>query len=309
MSVNWGRLFTAMITPYDQAGEVDEQKAAELAEHLLQHGSDGLVLWGTTGESPTLSAVEKDRLFVAVKERIGTKGTLIAGTGTNDTRTTIAQTLRAKELGADGVMVVGPYYNKPSQNGLYEHFRAVAESTDLPIMLYNVPSRSGVSIAPETVARLAELPNIAAIKEASGNVLAVSHLRSLLSEDFLVYSGDDPLTLPMLSIGAHGVVSVASHIAGRAVRRMIDSYLAGDRCNALELHEKLVPLCEALFCEVNPVPVKVMLQELGFFAGACRLPLVAPDERKKAFMLDSMQKAGAGLVEPFLPVEKGSPSC
>jgi len=302
----WGRLLTAMITPYDNAGEVNVQQAATLAEKLLQHGSDGLVLWGTTSESPALSMNEKERIYTAVREKTGTTGTLIVATGTNSTKHSVEQTIRAQHLGADGVMVVVPYYNKPSQSGLYEHFRSIASSTDLPVMIYNVPSRSGVAIDVETVARLAEVPNVVAIKEAAGSVIQVSHLRSVLPKEFLIYSGDDPLTLPMLSVGAYGVVSVASHVAGQAISEMIAAYLAGEVEKALELHEKLLPLNEALFCDVNPVPLKVMLDELGFSTGGCRLPLVAPSDSKKEHIRGTLQTVRAELIDAHFNQEFGN---
>lgn len=303
MSVQWGRLLTAMITPYERGGNVDYAQAAALAQRLLANGSDGLVLWGTTAESPVLSADEKERIYTAVRERVGAKELLLVATGTNDTRKTIANTVRAAELGADGVMVVAPYYNKPSQKGLYEHYRAVATSTSLPILIYNIPSRTGVSIDAETVAKLAEFPNVAAIKESSGNVLQASYLRRVLPKEFLVYSGDDPLTLPMLSLGAHGVISVASHVASKSLRRMIDAFVAGDVVQALELHEKLLPLFEALFCDVNPVPVKIMLDAMGFSTGGCRLPLVDPDESIKAHIRQTLQTMPDKLVDEYFNME------
>lgn len=303
MTKKWGRLMTAMITPFDSTGEVNIQQAAVLAEKLLQHGSDGLVLWGTTSESPALTTYEKENIYTAVREKTGDASTLIVATGTNSTKASVEQTIRAQQLGADGVMAVVPYYNKPSQNGLYEHFRAIALSADLPLMIYNVPSRSGIAIDVETVARLAELPNVVAIKEAAGSVIQVSHLRSVLPKEFLIYSGDDPLTLPMLSVGAYGVISVASHVAGQAISQMIQAYLAGEVEKALELHEKLLPLSEALFCDVNPVPLKVMLDELGFSTGGSRLPLVAPSDSKKAHILETLQAVRTELIDPHFNQE------
>lgn len=273
----WGRLLTAMITPYDKDGNVDYGRSGRLAKHLLDNGSDGLVLWGTTAESPVLSTQEKENLFVAVKEEIENAGPLIVATGTNDTRQSVEQTINAQKLGADGVMVVVPYYNKPSQKGLYEHYKAVAESTDLPVMIYNIPGRSGTAIEVETTARLAELPNIVAIKESAGDVLKVTELRQTIANDFLIYSGDDALTLPMLSLGAHGIISVASHIASRPLKEMIEAFVAGDVQQAMERHEMLMPLFDALGFDVNPVPVKTMLDSLGFPTGGFRLPLTASE--------------------------------
>lgn len=286
MTKQWGRLLTAMITPYDKVGNVDYNQVSDLATNLFQNGSDGLVLWGTTAESPVLSVEEKERIFHTVREKSEVNGSLIVATGTNDTKTTIANTIRAKELGADGVMVVVPYYNKPSQRGQYEHFRAVAESTDLPIMIYNIPGRTGINMDIETVVRLSDYSNIVAIKEASGDVLNVSALREAVPDDFLIYSGDDALTLPMLSLGAHGIVSVASHIAGRPINEMINAFVQGDSRKALQLHDILMPLFKTLFIDVNPVPAKVLLDELGFMTGGVRLPLVDSDEVTKAEILD-----------------------
>ncbi len=278
MATPWGRLLTAMVTPYDGSGSVDYVAAAALARRLVANGSDGVVVAGTTGESPVLSFEEKEALYVAVKEALGSRGLVIAATGTNDTRRTVEWTARAARLGVDGAMLVAPYYNKPSQNGLVLHFRAVAEATDLPLMVYNVPSRTSVRIAPETMARIAEIGSVAAVKEASGDVLQVSRLRRLLPRHVLIYSGDDPLTLPMLALGAHGVVSVASHVVGRSLRAMIDELAAGNHLQALSLHEELLPLFEAVFWETNPLPVKVMLEAVGIATGGWRLPLAAPEE-------------------------------
>jgi 4-hydroxy-tetrahydrodipicolinate synthase len=286
-----------MITPYDRSGNVDYDKAAGLAQRLLANGSDGVVLAGTTGESPVLSSEEKERLFAAVRDRVGSEGLVIAATGTNDTRKTVEFTARAARVGVDGAMVVVPYYNKPSQSGLYAHFRAVADASDLPIMVYNVPSRTGVSIAPPTMAQIAAIPSVVAVKEASGNVLQVSQLRRLLPEGILVYSGDDPLTLPLLSLGAHGVVSVASHVVGRALRAMIEAFVAKETDRALDLHEKLLPLFEAIFWESNPVPIKVMLDALGFATGGWRLPLVAPEEGVRARIHETLAAMDAGLLD------------
>ena len=297
MTAQWGRLLTAMITPYDRSGNVDYDKAADLAQRLLASGSDGVVLAGTTGESPVLSSEEKERLFASVRDRVGSEGLVIAATGTNDTRKTVEFTARAARLGVDGAMVVVPYYNKPSQSGLYAHFRAVADASDLPIMVYNVPSRTGVSIAPPTMAQIAAIPSVVAVKEASGNVLQVSQLRRLLPEGILVYSGDDPLTLPLLSLGAHGVVSVASHVVGRALRAMIEAFVAQETDRALDLHEKLLPLFEAIFWESNPVPIKVMLDALGFATGGWRLPLVAPEEGVRARIHETLAAMDAGLLD------------
>ncbi|WDL98548.1 4-hydroxy-tetrahydrodipicolinate synthase [Alicyclobacillus sp. ALC3] len=275
MDYPWGRLLTAMITPYDVAGNVDHERACRLAEHLIDHGCDGVVVAGTTGESPVLSSDEKEHLYVSIKERIGQRGLVIAATGSNHTKNTVDSTVRAAKLGLDGVMIVVPYYNKPSQEGLYQHFYSVAQSSDLPVMIYNIPSRTGASISPDTVARLAELPTIKAFKAATGDVLEISHIRRL-TKNLLLYSGDDPLTLPLLSVGAHGVVSVASHLASLSIKTMINLFVEHHPEQALELHDKLLALFEVLFIDGNPASVKVALEIMGFPTGGLRLPLVSP---------------------------------
>ncbi|HAA90302.1 MAG TPA: 4-hydroxy-tetrahydrodipicolinate synthase [Peptococcaceae bacterium] len=271
----FGRVLTAMVTPFTEGGEVAYEKAASLARFLVENGSDGVVVAGTTGESPVLTKEEKERLFAVVKEAITGRGTVIAGTGSNNTAATIELTRIAEKVGVDGVMLVTPYYNKPSQEGLYQHFKAVAQETSLPIILYNVPGRTSVNMLPETVARLAELNNIVAVKEASKNLDQVAEIRKNTPPDFLIYSGDDSLTLPMLAVGGDGVISVASHVAGKLIKEMIDSYLAGKTEKAKEIHLRLYPLFKVLFITTNPVPVKAAVKLLGIDVGPPRLPLVA----------------------------------
>ncbi|MBE3578194.1 MAG: 4-hydroxy-tetrahydrodipicolinate synthase [Limnochordales bacterium] len=284
----FGRLITAMVTPFDKDLAVDYGRAAALARRLVETGSDGVVVCGTTGESPTLTREEKLNLFRTVAEAIGGKAMVIAGTGTNSTRDTIELSQAAEKAGVDGLLLVVPYYNKPPQEALYQHFQAVARSTSLPIMLYNVPGRTGTNLAPETVARLAEIENIRAIKEAAGNLDQVSELRRLVPDDFAIYSGDDSLTLPMLALGAAGVVSVASHLVGRRLREMIDSFLAGKVAEATRIHLELFPLFRALFLTTNPIPVKRMLQLVGEDMGGLRPPLMpatpAETERLRAVL-------------------------
>lgn len=287
MTLNWGRLLTAMITPYTQEGEVDGNQAAKLAKILFENGTDSLVLWGTTGESPVLSWDEKLLIYEKVREENPGKP-LIVATGSNNTKDTIEMTKRASEIGADGAMVVVPYYNKPSQRGLYEHFKAIAESSDLPIMIYNIPGRTGITMDVETVAKLAELPTIKAIKESAGDVTKVTEFRKVTPDDFLIYSGDDILTLPMLANGAYGVVSVASHIVARPISEMIQLYVNGKVDEAREIHEKLTPLFSGLFWDSNPVPVKIMLDELGLSTGGVRLPLMTSDEQLKQKIIDCL---------------------
>lgn len=286
----FGRLITAMVTPFDEKLAVDYGKAAYLATRLVETGSDGVVVCGTTGESPTLTREEKVNLFRTVAEAIGGKATVIAGTGSYSTRDSIELSQAAEKAGVDGLLLVVPYYNKPPQEALYRHFRAVASATSLPVMLYNVPGRTGTNLAPDTVARLAELPNVRALKEAGGNMDQVSELRRLVPEEFGIYSGDDSLTLPMLALGAVGVVSVASHLVGRRLREMIDSFVAGKTEEATRIHLELFPLFRALFLTSNPIPVKRMLQLVGEDMGGLRPPLIeatpAETERLRAILQD-----------------------
>jgi 4-hydroxy-tetrahydrodipicolinate synthase len=271
----FGRVVTAMVTPFAPDGSINLDLAARLADHLVSHGSDGLVLCGTTGESPTLSWDEEHALFSAVKRAVGDRASLVAGCGSNCTAEAVAATAKAAALGADAALVVVPYYNKPPQDGLEAHFRAVAAAApELPLMLYNIPGRTGTSLAPDTTARLLDLPNVVSFKAASGTTEEVSALRALCGDRLAIYSGDDALTLPMLAVGAVGVVSVASHVAGPQISAMIKIFLDGDHAQALALHEQLVPLCKALFCTTNPIPVKAALELSGWPVGAPRLPLL-----------------------------------
>ena len=282
--VPFGRVLTAMVTPFGADGSVDLDLAARLAVHLVEHGSDGLVLCGTTGESPTLSWQEQHEIFAAVKGAVGSRAALLAGSGSNCTAEAVEATREAASLGADGALVVVPYYNKPPQDGLEAHFRAVAQvAPGLPLMLYNIPGRTGTSLAPETTARLLDCPNVVSFKAASGTTEEVSALRALCGDRLAIYSGDDALTLPMLAVGAVGVVSVASHIAGPQISAMVKAFLAGDLAGALALHEQLLPLCKALFCTTNPIPVKAALELSGWPVGAPRLPLLSaePDVRMR----------------------------
>ncbi|MCL5289487.1 MAG: 4-hydroxy-tetrahydrodipicolinate synthase [Bacillota bacterium] len=274
-AVDFGRVLTAMVTPFNPDLSVNFAQARKLGKYLVENGSDGLVVCGTTGESPTLDKEEKIALFKAIVEEVGGQATVVAGTGSYDTAKSIALTKEAEKVGCDGVMLVAPYYNKPSQEGLYRHFRAVAESTSLPVILYNIPGRTGINVLPATAARLAaDVPNMAAIKEAAGNIDQVSELCRLLPEDFAIYSGDDSMTLPMLSLGAKGIISVAAHVAGKQIQEMIDAFTSGNTTLAANLHKQLYPLFKGLFITTNPVPVKAALNLKGFAVGGVRLPLV-----------------------------------
>lgn len=280
--VDFGRLLTAMVTPFDKNLEVNFAQAKKLARYLVENGSDGIVVAGTTGESPTLTRDEKLELFRAVVEEVGGQATVIAGTGSYSTRDSIALTQAAEKVGVDGVMLVCPYYNKPSQEGLYRHFKAVAESTSLPIIVYNIPGRTGVNLSPATAARLAEIENIVAIKEAGGSTDQVSELRRLLPEDFVIYSGDDATTLPFLALGAKGVISVVAHLVGPRLKEMINAFAAGNVTLAAKIHRELFPLMKGMFITTNPVPVKAALNLLGWNVGGPRPPLVEATNEEKS---------------------------
>ncbi len=277
----FGRVITAMVTPMDKNLAVDYARTAALAKRLVDRGSDGLVVCGTTGESPTLTDEEKVKLFHTVREAVGTRAAVIAGTGTYDTAHSIHLTKEAERAGCDGVLLVNPYYNRPSQEGLYRHFKAIADSTRLPAVLYNIQGRTAVNCEPATVARLAQVPNIVAIKEASGSLDQMSQIRKLTPPEFLMYSGDDSLTLPLLAVGGYGVVSVASHLAGREIREMIEAFVAGDVRKAGTIHFRLWPLFKVLFITTNPTPVKAALQLAGFDCGGLRLPLIEATAKER----------------------------
>ena len=283
--VNFGRVLTAMITPFNSDGTVNYSVTEELATHLADHGTDTLVVCGTTGESPTLSWDEEFELFRVVKSAVGGNAKVMAGTGSNSTTEAIAATRKAAKMGLDGSLQVVPYYNKPPQAGLYHHFEAIAQAaSDLPIMLYNVPGRTSQNLLPETVARLAEVPNIVALKEASGNLDQASQIRQLTPTDFAIYSGDDSLTLPMLAIGGSGVVSVASHLVGPQLQQMIQAFESGQVQAATQIHLKLFSLFKALFVTTNPIPIKAALRLQGWDVGSLRLPLCDPDEDVHAML-------------------------
>lgn len=278
--VDFGRVITAMVTPFKEDGSVDYAVTEKLAAYLAENGSDAIVVCGTTGESPTLTWEEEYELFQVVKKAVNNKAKVIAGTGSNSTREAIAATQKAAKIGVDGSLQVVPYYNKPPQSGLYQHFAAIAKACpDLPLMLYNVPGRTSQNLLPETVIKLAEVPNIVAIKEASGNLDQASQIRSQTSPEFKLYSGDDSLTLPLLAVGCSGVVSVASHLIGNQLQQMIQSFENGQNQQAIQIHLKFFPLFKALFCTTNPIPVKAALKIQGWQVGNTRPPLSEmPDE-------------------------------
>ena len=267
----FGRVIAAMVTPFAEDGSVNYAVAEKLAVHLVENGNDGLVICGTTGESPTLSWAEEYELFKVVKQAVGAKAKIIAGTGSNSTSEAIAATQKAAKLDLDGSLQVVPYYNKPPQLGLYQHFKAIAEAC--PDLLYNIPGRSGRNLEVETVANLAQISNIVAIKEASGNVEQACKIRCLTPSSFAIYSGEDALTLPLLTVGSVGVVSVASHLVGNEMKAMIQAFKTGDNQLATSIQLKLFPLFEALFITTNPSPVKAALNLQGWNVGGLRTPL------------------------------------
>jgi 4-hydroxy-tetrahydrodipicolinate synthase len=270
---NFGRVITAMATPLDNEGRVNYVIAEKLAFYLAEHGSDGIVVCGTTGESPTISWDEEYELFQVVLNAVQGKAKVLAGTGSNSTKEAIEATKKASKLGLDGSLQVVPYYNKPTQDGLYAHFRAIAEACDLPMMLYNIPGRTGQMMEAETSIRLAAIPNILAIKEASGNLEVASQIRRSTPANFAIYAGDDALTLPMLAVGGAGIVSVASHLIGTDLQQMIREFQMGNHAGALSIHLRRLPLFEGLFCASNPIPLKAALNLQGWQMGGCRLPL------------------------------------
>ena len=277
-----GRLLTAMVTPFDAELRVDHARAAELARKLVAEGSDGVVVSGTTGESPTLTEDEKVALFRTVVAAIGDRAVVVAGTGSYDTAAAVALSRRAAEAGVHALRIISPYYNKPNQAGLLAHFTAVAGATELPVILYNHPGRTGVTIEPATMAKLAQVPNIVGVKDSSGSLDLVTAYKLATPDDFIIWSGDDPLTLPYLAVGGRGVISVTAHVAGRELKAMLDAWDRGDVAEARRLHEATFELSKALFCAPSPTPTKYALAHLGFPVGGVRLPLVDLDDAGKA---------------------------
>jgi 4-hydroxy-tetrahydrodipicolinate synthase len=279
-----GRLITAMVTPFDEKGEVDYEQAKKLALALLDSGSDGVVVVGTTGESPTMLRPEEYRLFREIKKAVGGRGSVIAGTGSNSTAEAMEATKEAEKIGVDACLLVVPYYNKPTQEGLYQHFKKVAESTNLPCILYNVPSRTVTNMTAETVIRLSEIDNIIGVKEASGNFEQIAKIINDTRDDFIVWSGNDGDTFPMMALGAYGIISVVSHLVGKQIKQMINSFLAGKIEEAAAMHRRLLPLFNAMFIVSNPIPIKYAVNYVGFRAGKPRLPLTEPDEKTAAII-------------------------
>jgi len=274
-----GRLLTAMVTPFDAQGEVDYQQARRLALALLDSGSAGVVVSGTTGESPALSREEKLRLFAETKSALGNRGTVVANTGSYNTKESQELTKEAEKTGVDACLLIVPYYNRPPQQGLWEHFKAIAQSTNLPCILYNVPSRTATNLDADTVIKLSQIDNIVGVKEASGNLGQIAEVIQGTSGDFLVYSGNDSDTYPILALGGYGVISVASHLVGIQIKDMMEEFLGGNPQEAAKIHRDLLPLVNALFIVSNPIPVKWALNYVGFSVGKPRLPLIELDEK------------------------------
>lgn len=288
--VQFGQIATAMVTPFDNKGNIDFAKTTQLVNYLIENGTDSLVVAGTTGESPTLTTEEKLALFRHVVDVVDGRVPVIAGTGSNNTRVSIELTKKAEQIGVDAVMIVAPYYNKPNQEGIYQHYKAIAESTSLPVMVYNIPGRAVVNISVETIVRLSEIPNIVAVKDASGNLDAMTEIIAKTRDDFMLYSGDDGLTLPVLAIGGKGVVSVASHIIGNEMKEMIEAFMSGDNKKAATIHQQLLPIMKALFAAPSPVPVKTALQLKGLDVGSVRLPLVPLTEQERLQLMHVLQR-------------------
>lgn len=299
MMTDWGQVLTAMATPFREDGAIDEPGVRRLVDYLFDNGSDGLVVCGTTGEAPTLAPDEKVRMFRLVKEAARGRGPVIAGSGDNETATSIELSREAERVGVDGLLLVTPYYNKPSQEGLYQHFRAVAEAVRVPVMLYNVPPRTSVNIEAATVLRLArDVKNIVAVKEASSNLVQVSEIVAGAPDGFSLYSGEDGLILPTLAVGGVGVVSVTSHLVGRDIKAMHRAFFAGDYREAARLHARMLPIVRACFQPTtpSPVPLKTALNLLGLPAGPLRLPLVAANERETEIVLAALEGYGLAAV-------------
>lgn len=279
--MNFGQVLTAMVTPFDADENIDLERTTVLVDYLLENGTEGLVIAGTTGESPTLSTAEKLTLFKHVVNVVNKRIPVIAGTGSNDTASSIALTKEAEACGVDAIMLVTPYYNKPDQRGLFAHFSAIADATALPVMLYNIPGRSVVNMSAETIISLSKIKNIVSVKEASGDLNQVADIIESTEADFSVYSGDDGFTLPMLALGADGVVSVASHVIGNEMKAMVQYFMQGEVQQAAMVHRKLLPTMNGLFTSPSPTPIKAALQMKGVETGGVRLPLVALTEQEE----------------------------
>jgi 4-hydroxy-tetrahydrodipicolinate synthase len=275
-----GRLLTAMVTPFKESGEVDYEQAKKLAQALLNAGNDGVVVAATTGEAPTLSWEEEMQLFTEVKSAVGDRGTVVAYTGSNSTKEAVENTEKAEKIGVDACLSVVPYYNKPNQEGIYQHFKTVAENASLPIIMYNIPSRAVVEMSAETIGRLSQIKNIVGVKEASGKMELVAQTINKARKDFLIWSGNDNDTFLIMALGGYGVIGVTTHLTGKQYKKMIDLILSDRIQEAAAIHRKLVPLVNAMFSVPSPAPIKYALNYLGFKVGNPRLPLVPPTEKE-----------------------------
>ncbi|MDA8442529.1 MAG: 4-hydroxy-tetrahydrodipicolinate synthase [Peptococcaceae bacterium] len=300
----FGRVLTAMVTPFNAQNEVDYEQAKVLARYLVNNGSDGIVVVGTTGESPTLTFEEKVKMFATVKEAVGDRAAVIAGTGSNDTATSLRLTKAAEQVGVDAAMLVVPYYNKPSQEGLYQHFATIAQGSSLPIVLYNVPGRTSTNLMPQTVARLSLIKNVVAVKEAGGSTDQVTELKRLLPPEFMVYSGDDSMALPWLAVGCEGIISVVAHVVGPEIQAMVQAFFAGNTAQAAKLHCELYPIFKGMFMTSNPVPIKAACNMMGLNVGKVRLPLVEAN----AVELAEIRKllVAAGKLNDAMPESKAA---
>lgn len=286
----FGRLLTAMVTPFDAKGQVDYAQARKLAQALLAAGSDGLVVSGTTGESPTLSTDEKLRLFAEIRSAVDKKATIVAGTGNYNTLESIELTREAEKTGVDVCLLTVPYYNKPTQDGLYQHFKAIAAKTKLPCILYNVPSRTVTNMSAETTIKLSKIDNIVGVKEASGDFTQIARIIDGVDTDFIVYSGNDGDTFGVMGLGGYGVIGVITHLIGRQYHRMIDCMITGKIAEAAGLHRSFIPLVNAMFMVGNPMPIKYALNYIGFRVGKPRLPLTEPDEKTREVIEAALKK-------------------
>jgi 4-hydroxy-tetrahydrodipicolinate synthase len=285
-----GRVLTAMVTPFTEKGEVDYEQAKKLALALLDSGSDGVVLAATTGEAPTLSWEEELRIFTEVKSVVGDRGTLVAYTGSNNTAEAVEATRGAEKIGVDACLSVVPYYNKPTQEGIYQHFKTIAESTSLPIIMYNIPSRVIVNMTAETIVRLSQIDNIVGVKEANGDMAHIAQVISNAGDNFSIWSGNDNDTFHIMALGGYGTIGVVTHLVGTQVRKMMESVLENNVKEAAAIHRHLVPLVNVLFIQPNPGPVKYALNQVGMRVGAPRLPLLPPDDKTAAAIIETLKK-------------------
>ncbi len=290
MTAHFGELLTAMVTPFREDREVNYEQVRKMARYLVDNGSDGLVVLGTTGEVPTLDRKEKLKILQTAVDEVGESAKIVAGTGSYNTAASIELTEEAEKIGVDGIMLVTPYYNKPPQEGLYRHFSMIAEHTSLPVMVYNVPGRTSRNIEVKTLKRLSKVENIRAVKEASGDINQISEICRVVGDDFYVYSGDDKVPLPLLAVGGHGVVSVAAHLVGNKIKKMIQTYKQGDVNRAAELNQKLLPVFSGMFLTTNPIPVKTALNMQGKNVGPVRPPLINMNESEREVLEDILTK-------------------